>query len=331
VKDFSRPNRTIPPQLLEQIKKSIRESACSPRSERACIYWTKLLMRFHQLRHPEELGGAEIGAFLAHLANQRQMSRATHNQVLRALRFLYTKVLQKEPGMIAATPPRLAQPPTVLTPSEIERVFAHMHGLDALFARLLYGAGMRLIECAQLRIRDIDFDRSAIAVRHGKGERDRVTLLPAALTQPLRQQIATARHAYDEDRHHQRNGVMLPHAMAGKDPEAATRWEWFWLFPAERESIDPRSGVLRRHHLYEQVVQRAIKRAFLAAGLTKAASKHVLRHSFAAHLLESGVDVRTVQTLLGHADVATTMIYLRAPDETRGEIVSPLDRRDGDG
>lgn len=311
----------------------MRNGACSPRTERECIYWTKLFMRFHHPRHPKELGGPEIGAFLAHLADKRQMTGAARNQVVRALRFLYTQVLQLDPGLIAVTPPppRLSQPPTVLTPSEIDRVFANMQGLNALFARLLYGAGMRLIECAQLRIRDIDFESSAIVVRHGKGERDRVTLLPAALTQPLRQQITSARHAYEEDRNHQRNGVMLPHAVAARDPQAGTQWEWFWLFPAERESIDPRSGILRRHHLYEQGVHRAIKRAFLAAGLTKSASKHVLRHTFAAHLLEAGVDLRTVQTLLGHADVATTMIYLRAPDETRGAIVSPLDRRDGNG
>jgi integron integrase len=204
-------------------------------------------------------------------------------------------------------------------------VFAQMHGLYALVARLLYGTGMRLMECAQLRIKDVDFQRREITIREGKGGKDRITMLPLSLVQPLRNQIATSRSAYDADWLHGRPGVALPAALERKYPQAGKQWSWFWVFPANHESTDPRSGIARRHHICEQSIQRVIKRAVLAARLTKPASTHTLRHRFATHLPEAGYDIRTVQELLGHADVSTTMIYLHVLNKGGRGVSSPLD------
>jgi integron integrase len=213
----------------------------------------------------------------------------------------------------------------VLTRTEVNLVLAQMEGVYQLIARLLYGTGMRLSECAQLRIKDIDFQRREITIRAGKGGKDRMTMLPLSLVQPLRTQIDRARELHEQDRLHQRAGVMLPYALERKYPKAGTHLGWFWVFPSDHESTDPRSGIVRRHHVYPQTIQRGIKRAVVAAKLTKPASTHTLRHSFATHLLEAGYDIRTVQELLGHSDVSTTMIYLHVLNRGGRGVISPVD------
>lgn len=316
-----------PPRLLDQLRRCIRDKHYSLRTERSYVYWARWYIRFHGLRHPAEMGAPEIQTFLSYLANERNVSASTHHQALCALLFLYKNVLQIELPWLdnVQRPVKPARRPTVLTRQELELVFARMEGVYLLIARLLYGTGMRLMECAQLRIKDIDFQRREITIRQGKGGKDRITMLPLSLVQPLREQVALAKTWYDEDRLNRRNGVMLPGALERKYPAAGTQWGWYWVFPSDHESTDLRSGVIRRHHLYEQSIQRAIKRAVLAARLTKPASTHTLRHSFATHLLEAGYDIRTVQELLGHADVSTTMIYAHVLNKGGRGVASPID------
>jgi len=274
-----------------------------------------------------EMGGREIQAFMSYLVNERHVAGATYSQALCALLFLYKKVLQVDHGWIdvVSRPNRAPRRPTVLTRQEVDMVLSRMTGQAALFAKLLYGTGMRVAECAQLRVKDVDFQRREITVREGKGGKDRLTMLPLSLLVPLREQIDRARTVYEEDRLQNRNGVMLPGALDRKYPNAASAWQWFWVFPSGHESADPRSGIVRRHHVYEQTMQRAVKRAVLEAKLTKRASCHTLRHSFATHLLEAGYDIRTVQELLGHADVSTTMIYAHVLNKGGRGVSSPID------
>jgi integron integrase len=316
-----------PPKLLDQVRRCIRDKHYSLRTEEAYVYWIRWYIRFHKLKHPMDMGAAEVKAFLSYLTNERQVSVSTHKQALCALLFLYKQVLGSEFPWLddvyrPSRPPRL---PTVLTPWEVSTVLAEMKGTHALMARLMYGTGMRLMECMTLRIKDVDFGRREIIIREGKGSKDRVTMLPIALVTPLRDQIECARSVYDEDRAASRPGVMLPDALERKYPKAATQWGWFWIFPSDHESTDPRSGIVRRHHMYEQTFQRAIKRAAEAARLTKRVTSHTFRHSFATHLLESGYDIRTVQELLGHSDVSTTMIYLHVRNRGGRGVVSPID------
>ncbi len=317
-----------PPKLLDQVKRCIRDKHYSLRTEEAYVYWIRWYIRFHGLRHPMDMGAVEVKAFLSYLTNERSVSVSTHKQALCALLFLYKQVLETDFPWLddiyrPKRPPRL---PTVLTEWEVVAIFAEMGGVHALMARLLYGTGMRLMECVRLRVKDVDFGRREIIIREGKGNKDRVTMLPLALVAPLREQIACARSVYDEDRAACRSGVMLPDALERKYRKAATQWGWFWVFPSDHESCDPRSGVVRRHHCYEQTFQRAVKRAVEAAKLTKRVSTHTFRHSFATHLLESGYDIRTVQELLGHSDVSTTMIYLHVLNRGGRGVVSPIDR-----
>ncbi|GAB3554070.1 class 1 integron integrase IntI1 [Noviherbaspirillum agri] len=316
------------PKLLDQLRRCIRDKHYSFRTEETYVYWARWFIRFHGLRHPSEMGAAEVQSFLSYLANERKIAASTHKQALCALLFLYKQVLQVElPWMEQLhRPTRPPKRPTVLTPAEVGAVLDRMSGTHALIARVLYGTGMRLMECMTLRVKDVDFERREITVRDGKGSKDRVTMLPLTLVVPLREQIAAARALFDADRAAQRMGVMLPDALERKYPRASVQWGWFWLFPSDHESTDPRSGVVRRHHMYEQTLQRAIKRAVAAAGLTKPATTHTLRHSFATHLLESGYDIRTVQELLGHADVSTTMIYTHVLNRGGRGVVSPIDR-----
>lgn len=275
-----------------------------------------------------EMGVQEIQAFMFFLVNERQVAGATYSQALCALLFLYKKLLQVDLGWIEGVrrPNRAPKRPTVLTRQEVDRVLSRMTGVAALFAKLLYGTGMRVAECAQLRIKDVDFQRREITVREGKGGKDRLTMLPLSLVAPLHEQIVQSRQLYDKDRLENRNGVMLPGALERKYPKASTSWQWFGVFPADHESVDPRSGIVRRHHVYEQTMQRAVKRAVLDASLTKRASCHTLRHSFATHLLEAGYDIRTVQELLGHADVSTTMIYAHVLNKGGRGVSSPIDQ-----
>ena len=273
-------------------------------------------------------GAPEVKLFLSHLTSQRGVSIPTHKQALYALLFLYKQVLQLEfPWMDdlhrPTRPPRL---PTVLTQHEVALVFNHLQGRYALIALMLYGTGMRLMEAMTLRVKDVDFERREITVRQGKGGKDRRTILPLSLVTPLREQIIVGREFYDDDRANNRHGVMLSDALERKYPQAGNHWNWFWVFPADHESTDPRSGIVRRHHTYKQTIQRNIKQAVAAARITKPATTHTLRHSFATHLLESGYDIRTVQELLGNADVTTTMIYLHVLNRGGKGVISPVDQ-----
>jgi len=316
------------PKLLDQLRHCLRDEHYSLRTERVYVYWARWYIRFHGLRHPADMGAPEIHAFLSYLANERDVSTSTHHQALCALLFLYKHVLGIElPWMDnLARPTKQARRPTVLTRHDFDLIFAQMTGTHLLIARLLYGTGIRLMECAQLRVKDIDFQRREITIRRGKGGKDRLTMLPLSLVQPLREQLAYAKGLYEEDQLHRRAGIMLPGALERKYPAAGVQWGWFWAFPSNHESTDPRSGIVRRHHLYEQTIQRAIRRAVLAAKLTKHASTHTLRHSFATHLIEAGYDIHTVQELLGRADVSTTMVYAHVLNKEGRGVTSPVDQ-----
>ena len=317
-----------PERLLDQLRGQIRYLHYSIRTEEAYVHWVRAYVRFHGLRHPIELGGAEVQSFLAWLATERQVSASTHKQALSALLFLYQQVLgQQLPWMDQITRPR-SDPrlPVVLSHEEVAAVLTALDDADwRLFGQLLYGTGLRLLEGLRLRVKDIDFERRAIVVREGKGNKDRVVMLPQSLEQPLRRQLAVAHAVWAADRSAGVAGVQLPHALARKYPRAPLSWAWFWVFPQASLSNDPRGGGLRRHHQPDQAFQRAFKRAVLAAGLHKPASPHTLRHSFATHLLLAGYDIRTVQELLGHADVSTTMIYTHVLRLGGGAVRSPMD------
>jgi integron integrase len=317
--------------LLDQLRERIRGLHYSPRTEEVYLHWCRAFIRFHDRRHPAEMAGPEVEAFLQHLACQRSVAPSTHNQALSALLFLYTKVLRVQlPWLNEIGRPLVRRRlPVVLTRDEVIAVFERMGGEHRLLARLMYGTGLRLTEALQLRVKDLDFGMRAVIVREGKGGKDRVVMLPECLTQPLRDQLAHARRTWLQDAAEQRGGVEMPHALDRKYPRMGQSWAWFWVFPQDHHSTDPRSGVVRRHHLYDQTFQRAFKRAVAAAGISKPASPHTLRHSFATHLLQSGSDIRTVQALLGHADVATTMIYTHVLKLGGGAVRSPLDALPG--
>lgn len=279
------------------------------------------------MRHPRELGAREVSAYLSYLANERDVAAATQQQALSALLFLYKQVLEIElpwPNDLVR-PKKPARLPTVLHVDEVMRLLDALRPEHALMGRLLYGTGMRLMECLRLRVKDVDFLRREILIRDGKGGKDRVTVLPVSLVTPLQRQLKAARILFEHDRAAGLPGVHLPHALERKYPEAGSSWAWFWVFPAVGLSVDPRSGIERRHHAHEKSLQRAMKQAVGLAGLNKPVSVHTLRHSFATHLLESGYDIRTVQELLGHSDVSTTMIYTHVLNRGGRGVVSPLD------
>ncbi len=316
------------PRLLDQVRERIRYRHFSIRTEMAYVMWVRRFVKFHGLRHPQEMGAPEIEAYLSALVDQHNVAASTHRQALSALIFLYAEVLKVELPWLdqIGRPKKPVRLPTVLSVDEVRRVLSHMDGTHALMARLLYGTGMRLMECVRLRVKDIDFSRRAIIVRDGKGGRDRVTVLPESGIDELRGQLARARLWWEEDRANNQPGVALPHALERKLRNEGARWAWFWVFPADRESVDPRSKIKRRHHVHEQALQRAIKNAVALAAIPKPATTHTLRHSFATHLLESGSDIRTVQELLGHRDVSTTMIYTHVLKRGGLGVISPLDR-----
>jgi integron integrase len=314
--------------VLDQLRERIRYMHYSIRTEETYVYWVRLFIRFHGCRHPSSLGGAEVEAFLSWLANTRQVAVSTHKQALAALLFFYGKVLGVElPWMTEIGRPQTkCRLPVVLSPEEIGRILCLLEGEQRLFAELLYGTGMRITEGLRLRVKDIDFDGGAIIVREGKGAKDRVVMLPERLRSGLREQLARGRVLWDADQAAGRAGVDMPGALDRKYPRAGASWAWFWVFPQTDHSVDPRSGVVRRHHMYDQTFQRAFKRALVRAGIAKLATPHTLRHSFATHVLESGYDIRTVQELLGHSDVKTTMIYTHVLNRGGRGVVSPMDR-----
>jgi integron integrase len=299
----------------------------SIRTEEAYVHWVRAFLRFHEMRHPSDMGGPEVEAFLSWLACERRVAVSTHKQALSALLFLYQKVLGVDLAWMneIGRPKNRIRLPVVFTHDEVARLFAKLDGEQRLFMELLYGTGMRIMEGVRLRVKDVDFARRAIIVREGKGSKDRVVMLPTMLLPKLRDQLAHARHLWVGDRAAGHGGVYMPDALDRKYPRASSSWPWFWIFPQAELSVDPRSGSHQRHHLADQKMQRTFKRALESARIDKPATPHTLRHSFATHLLQSGYDIRTVQELLGHADVSTTMIYTHVLKLGGGAVRSPLD------
>jgi integron integrase len=314
--------------LLDRVRECVRLLHYSKRTEEAYVYWSRVYIRFHGVRHPAEMGGAEVEAFLTWLVSERKVAASTHGQALSALLFLYGRVLGLQlPWMTDLSRPRVHRRlPVVLTADEVAAIFRAIEGVELrLFVQLLYGTGMRLNEGLRLRVKDIDFAHATVVVRAGKGGKDRLLMLPQSLVPALREQLAHAHDLWRADRAAELGGVFLPDALARKYPGAAASWPWFWVFAQAEPSVDPRSGEVLRHHLFDQMVQRAFKRAVQRADIQRPATPHSLRHAFATHLLQSGYDIRTVQDLLGHADVATTMIYTHVLKVGGGGVRSPLD------
>jgi len=315
------------PSLLDQVHAAIRVRHYSIRTEEAYVQVIRRFILYHGKRHPKEMGVEEIRQYLSHLATDKNVAASTQNVALAALLFLYREVLEIDLPRVegverAKRPQRI---PTVLTAEEVRRVLSQLTGTHRLMASLLYGAGLRLMECCRLRVKDVDFDYRQITVRDGKGEKDRRTMLPEPLIADLRRHLARVRWQHEEDVRLGCGSVYLPYALARKYPLAATDWLWHYLFPAARLSVDPRSGVRRRHHASEDRLQRAVGQAVRQAGVEKRASCHTLRHSFATHLLAAGYDIRTIQELLGHADLSTTMIYTHALNKGGRAVKSPLE------
>jgi integron integrase len=317
-----------PSPLLEEVRTQIRLRHYSLRTEQAYLGWIVRYIRFHERRHPKDLGGPEVEAFLSDLATVRNVAAATQAQALAALLFLYKQVLHADlpwlDGVVRAKRPRKL--PVVFTPTEVMAVLAETSGTPGLVCQLLYGTGMRVLEALRLRVKDLDFDYHQIVIRDGKGAKDRVTMLPGALVEPMRMQLRVVDRAHKRALANGFGGVELPFSLQRKYPRAHLELAWQYVFPSPTPSIDPRSGVRRRHHLNEKNVQRAVYEAVRAAGIQKPGTPHTFRHSFATHLLENGYDIRTVQQLLGHKDVATTQIYTHVMRKGAGAVRSPLDR-----
>ncbi|MDQ2695160.1 MAG: integron integrase [Pseudomonadota bacterium] len=315
------------PRLLDRVRDAIRRKHYSIRTEHAYLAWIRRFILFHQKRHPADMGKPEIEAFLTHLAVRGNVAASTQNQALCAILFLYKEVLDTPvewlDGVTRARKP--ARLPVVLTPDEVRAILARLDGSRWLMAALLYGSGLRLMECLRLRVKDLEFSRREITVRDGKGQRDRVTMLPASLIEPLQRHLHRVKALHEQDLAEGFGAVYLPFALERKYPNAPREWSWQYVFPACKRSVDPRSGIERRHHLAETVLQHAIKQAVRDAGIAKPASCHTFRHSFATHLLEKGYDIRTVQELLGHRDVRTTMIYTHVLNRGGRGVRSPLD------
>jgi integron integrase len=315
------------PKLLDQVRNVIRRKHYSIRTEQAYIDWIKRFIIYHGKRHPGEMAEEEVAEFLTHLARDLNVAASTQNQALSALLFLYKEVLKHEIGWLekverAKRPPKV---PVVLSRAELKQIFAHLHGVPKLMAGLLYGSGLRLMECVRLRVKDVDFELAQIIVRDTKGGKDRVTMLPLNLAEPLRRHLLRVEAQHEQDLEDGFGSVHLPFALARKSPKAARDWAWQYVFPSSRLSVDPRTGEKRRHHIAEGILQTALKRAVDAAGIVKRANCHSLRHSFATQLLSKGYDIRTVQELLGHKDVSTTMIYTHVLNKPGIGVRSPLD------
>ena len=316
--------------LLDQVREKIRFKHYSISTEKTYISWIKHYIVFNGKRHPADMGAVEVERFLTYLANDRHVSSATQNQALSAILFLYRDVLALDLPWLdgferSKKPKRL---PVVLTPLEVQALLRESSSAPepvGLIVRLLYGTGMRLMEAVRLRVKDVEFTRQEIIVRDGKGGKDRITMLPGSLLEAMNRQLAIRREWHDEDIRAGKAGVWLPDALAVKYPNAPREWGWQYIFAARKYSIDPRSQVERRHHIDEKQVQRYVKKAAFAAGIVKPTSPHTLRHSFATHILQAGYDIRTVQELLGHSDVSTTMIYTHVLNKGGRGVISPLD------
>lgn len=316
-----------PPRLLDQVRQSIRLRHFSLKTEKSYVHYIRDFILFHHMRHPREMGADEIRAYLSHLAIERQVAASTQTVALSALLFLYRQVLEIELPYIddierAKQPERL---PVVFTRTEVKQILAHLDGVHLLIASLLYGTGMRLTEGLRLRVKDVDFEYRQITVRDGKGNKDRITMLPNSLMESLQLQLQRAKQLHELDLSLGYGTVELPYAFERKYPNANREWAWQFVFPSWKRSLDPRTKIVRRHHVYEQSLQRAVRQAICQAGITKHGGCHTFRHSFATHLLEDGYDIRTVQELLGHKDVKTTMIYTHVLNRGGRGVRSPLD------
>ena len=324
----SRVGASEKPKLLDQVRQAIRTRHYSPKTEESYVHWIKRFIFFQNKRHPAEMAEPEIARFLSTLASESKVSGSTQNQALNALLFLYHQVLGKEIGYVngvvrAKKAPRL---PVVLTRGEAQSLLHHLNGLEKIMATLLYGAGLRLMECCRLRVKDIDFLQNQIVVRGGKGDKDRYTMLPAAVKESLLKHLDDGKRKHQTDLTKNLGRVVLPNALDRKYPNASREWAWQWVFPATRYYVDRVTGKQYRHHLHESVLQKAVREAVRNAGIAKPATCHSLRHSFATHLLEDGYDIRTVQELLGHRDVSTTMIYTHVLNRGGRGVQSPADR-----
>lgn len=315
------------PKLLEQARDTIRLRHYSIRTEESYLRWMKQYILFHNKKHPAQMGESEVTAFLSHLAVDRQVSSSTQNQALAALLFLYKEVLKQPLDWLdkiqrAKKPERL---PLVFTREEVRSILIHLEGSKWIVGSLLYGAGLRLLECLRLRVKDIDFGYNQIVVRDGKGAKDRVTVLPSIVREPLQHHLVKVKALHELDLREGFGAVYLPDALARKYPNAPREWGWQYVFPAAKRSVDPRSGEIRRHHIPESIIQKSVKAAIRKAGIAKPGSCHTFRHSFATHLLDGGYDIRTVQELLGHKDVSTTMIYTHVLSKGGKGVRSPID------
>jgi integron integrase len=315
-------------QLLNQVRGVMRQRHYSLQTEKTYIYWIKKYIFFHGVRHPKEMGASEVSRFLTHLAVEEKVSAKTQNQAMFALLFLYKEILQAELDYLGGTftaAKSSARVPVVLTREEVSRVLENLKGVNWIMANLLYGAGLRLKECLRLRVKDLDFAYRQITVRDGKGGKDRFTILPEKLVEPLAAHLKKTRLQYERDLRAGLGRVWMPSALDRKYPNAAGEWKWQYVFPSPKLSRDPRTGLIGRHHLSESGLQKSFKNALDKAGVEKMASCHSLRHSFATHLLENGQDIRTIQELLGHKEISTTMIYTHVLQTNRLGVRSPLD------
>src|SRR2546427_2965419 len=320
------PQEPRPKKLLDQMRDVLRTQHYAIRTENAYVDWARRIILFHQKRHPQEMGTAEIEAFLTHLAVDRHIAASTQNQALSALLFLYKAVLRQEVESVDAVrarkPTRL---PTVLTKTEALQVLHGMVGVPQVMAKLLYGSGVRGLECVRVRVKDVDFAQHILLVRDGKGEKDRITMLPETLVAPLQEHLVRGKQLHANDLAEGYGAVYLPYALERKYPHANREWSWQYVFPAKSRSVDPRTGAERRHHLDESSLQKAVRAAARLAGIVKHVTCHTFRHSFATHLLEAGYDIRTVQELLGHRDVRTTMVYTHVLNRGGLGVRSPAD------
>jgi len=314
--------------LLDQVRDQCRSRHYSIRTEEAYLKWIREFIVFHCKRHPSMMGATEISQFLSHLARERNVAASTQNQALSALLFLYRQVLNETIEWVenVERAKKAQRLPVVFRREEVHAVLSHLRGEMWLMSSLLYGSGLRLMECLRLRVKDVDFPRLQITVREGKGNKDRVTMLPKPLDEPLQRHLVRVKTLHEADLREGFGRVYLPFALARKYPNAEKAWGWQYVFPASKRSVDPRTGETRRHHMAETALQKAVKEAIRRAGIHKPGSCHTLRHSFATHLLEDGYDIRTIQELLGHADVQTTMIYTHVLNKGGKGVKSPLER-----